>query len=333
MQFEKQCAKYRVDSFYSYYLMSHLKYLTKEKGELLLMREIDLVSRGKSIFHRVQELVNSRERFLGILRQQIESYADDSVFEHVQQLAGETTNPEPRQKKVENILASIRGLRLLNIELIEEVQKWKAGYQDIRKQATIPVNWENIAYMYRNQNYLIKMTSDASFVSACQIQGLIFSTGNDPFILRHIKSPVPDLVEKLQVDEALHPRVVECLEVLAREKSDEFRCKLEGANIIDRGDKMGQIKHIYQAKDPKKPKLNLESMEKERTGNSFDEDDEFDSLVRRYEKEILLGIKNKNKAPQKKASSLQVEAISGKSPKQSSSQRLKLLREDVNKLA
>ncbi len=71
MQFEKQCSKYRVDSFYSYYLMNHLKYLAKEKGELLLMREIDLVTRGKSDYHRILELVNSRERFLGILRQQI----------------------------------------------------------------------------------------------------------------------------------------------------------------------------------------------------------------------------------------------------------------------
>lgn len=81
----------------------------------MLMREIDLVSRGKSYYHRIMELISGRERFLGILRQQIESHADDSVFEHVQSLAGETTNPEARQKKIDNILSSIRGLRLLNI--------------------------------------------------------------------------------------------------------------------------------------------------------------------------------------------------------------------------
>lgn len=126
----------------------------------------------------------------------------------------------------------------------------------------MPVHAEQLAFIYRNQNYLLKLISDVSFVSACQIEGLSFSAGNDPFILKPLKSPPPELAEKVQVDEALHPRIVQCIEILAREKTFEFQAKLEGANIVDKSNKMGQIKQIYQAKDPRKPKMNLEAMEK-----------------------------------------------------------------------
>lgn len=90
-QLEKQCQKHRVDPFYSCYVMAHLKYLTKEKAELLLLREIDTVSRAKSVYHKITELVVNRERFLSMLRQQVEDYANESVRDHVKRLAGEST--------------------------------------------------------------------------------------------------------------------------------------------------------------------------------------------------------------------------------------------------
>lgn len=178
------------------------------------------------------------------------------------------------------------------------------------------------------------MISDAGFVATCRVEGLTFSSGNDPFLLRPLKSAVPELAEKLQVDETLHPRIVQCLEVLAREKSDEFRFKLTGATWDVPDDKMGPIRSIYQAKGSKKPKLNIQALQQERAGNSFDEDDEFDSLVRRYEKEVLLSIKNKIRVPQKKAITTQVpEQTKSRSPtNHNSSQRLRLLRNDVEKL-
>jgi hypothetical protein len=196
--------------------MNHLKYLTKEKSELILMREIDMISRGKSYFHRINDMINNRDRFLSILKQQIESYADDNVFEHVQQLAGEAINPETRNKKIDNILANIRGLRLLNIELIEEIQRWRSIYIDIRKQSTMPVSWEPIVFMFRQQNYLLKMIGDVSFVFGSQIDGLTFSTGNDPFILRPLRSVNQELVAKLEVDETMHVRIADCMEILAK---------------------------------------------------------------------------------------------------------------------
>jgi hypothetical protein len=70
-------------------VLSHLKYLQKEKGELMLLREIDLVSRGKSTFNRVTEMVTSRERFVGMMRVKVEELADEGVRERVRRLAGE----------------------------------------------------------------------------------------------------------------------------------------------------------------------------------------------------------------------------------------------------
>lgn len=70
-------------------VLSHLKYLQKEKGELMLLREIDLVSRGKSTFNRVTEMVTSRERFVSMMRVKVEELADEGVRERVRRLAGE----------------------------------------------------------------------------------------------------------------------------------------------------------------------------------------------------------------------------------------------------
>lgn len=191
-----------------------------------------------------------------------------------------------------------------------------------------------MVFIFRGQNYLLKMVDDSSFVSSCQAPGLSFSTGNDPFILRPLRSPAPEYADKLQVEESLQPRILGCLDVLAREKADEFRYKLAGATLVDRNDRMGQIKSIYQARDSRKPKLNLEQMERDRSNNSFDEDDEFDGLVRRYEKEVLLAIKNKLRR-ERKQSALQSEPRATRSPRPQaqSQQRLKVLRDDVTALA
>lgn len=113
-------------------------------------------------------------------------------------------------------MSGIKGLRLLNIELIEEIEKWREPYVEIRKQATIPTTNEPIAFLYKGQNYLIKMINDVDFMATCPIEGLTFAIGNDPFILKPLKTAEPEIALKLQVDETLQQKIAECMDLLAR---------------------------------------------------------------------------------------------------------------------
>lgn len=74
-------------------------------------------------------------------------------------------------------------------------------------------------------------------------------------------------------------RIAECMDLLAREKVEEFRYKLEGSGFG--GDKrMEKVRSVYQAK--KEPKMPAFNQAHEKLSSSFDEEDEFDSLIRRY---------------------------------------------------
>ncbi|KAL4504410.1 hypothetical protein ABPG72_009856 [Tetrahymena utriculariae] len=149
-----------------------LRHIPKDQAVGFIQKEMQKVKSNQSNIQQCMMYIDQREQSIGELEECVNEY------EQVQ-------DAKLRIDIVEKISKLLVHIRQITLYVVESICKWKDGLQlylssivDDKKQSFI------IAYIYNNDNYLLKIQTDLIEYSDRNIsQYFNFSTGIDPFLM------------------------------------------------------------------------------------------------------------------------------------------------------